>query len=101
MAWPSDLKRLLFAFVALASGLCAQLTVVTTQPDLADLIVEFTKPARWEHRDKEGGQIRLVGETLIVNQSERTHRQIVAFLNMLALAQEETAVLPDESSVVQ
>ena len=64
------------------------------QPGLVDLLVEFTRPARWAHRDRErreGGLIRLVGDTLIVQQSESGHQQIVAFLNMLALAQEETA----------
>ncbi len=55
-----------------------------TPPTLATLVMEMTSPpCRWLEFDGEGGAIRIVGQTLVVRQTPKGHKEVVRLLNLL------------------
>jgi len=57
-------------------------------PNLVTVLVEMTEPVcRWVHRVGEGGTIRLVGNTLIVQQTSNGYAAIVGLLNLISTAE--------------
>jgi len=71
-----------------ASNETATPHLVGTTSDLEALIIEMTTPpARWNSVHGEGGAIRLIGQSLVVQQTASVHGQIVDLLNKLDLSE--------------
>jgi RNA polymerase sigma factor (sigma-70 family) len=63
-------------------------TIPQPAPNLVTVLVEMTEPrCRWVHRSGDGGSIRLVGSTLIVQQTSNGHAAIVGLLNLISTAE--------------